>query len=106
MGLGGISHWIIILVIVLLLFGAGRVSNIMILFTSTTTQDGSIAALARTYIPPLHLVKQQGRTPPNDAWKLKARCFVPTLEMISGGCRRLDRVVFGSGVATIIRCAQ
>jgi sec-independent protein translocase protein TatA len=29
MGLGGISHWIIILVIVLLLFGAGRVSNIM-----------------------------------------------------------------------------
>ena len=29
MGLGGISHWIIILVIVLLLFGAGRISGVM-----------------------------------------------------------------------------
>jgi sec-independent protein translocase protein TatA len=29
MGLGGISHWIIILVIVLLLFGVGRISGIM-----------------------------------------------------------------------------
>lgn len=29
MGIGGISHWIIILIIVLVLFGAGRVSNIM-----------------------------------------------------------------------------
>lgn len=29
MGLGGISHWIIILVIVLVLFGAGRISKVM-----------------------------------------------------------------------------
>ena len=29
MGLGGISHWIIILLIVLVLFGAGRVSGLM-----------------------------------------------------------------------------
>ena len=29
MGLGGISHWIIILVIVLLLFGVGRISGVM-----------------------------------------------------------------------------
>ena len=29
MGLGGISHWIIILVIVLVLFGAGRISGVM-----------------------------------------------------------------------------
>ena len=29
MGLGGISHWIIILIIVLVLFGAGRIGNIM-----------------------------------------------------------------------------
>ena len=29
MGLGGISHWIIILVIVLLLFGAGRIPHAM-----------------------------------------------------------------------------
>ena len=29
MGLGGFSHWIIILIIILVLFGAGRVSNIM-----------------------------------------------------------------------------
>ena len=29
MGLSGISHWIIILVIVLVLFGAGRVSGLM-----------------------------------------------------------------------------
>jgi sec-independent protein translocase protein TatA len=29
MGLGGISHWIILLVIVLLLFGAGRISGVM-----------------------------------------------------------------------------
>jgi sec-independent protein translocase protein TatA len=29
MGAFGITHWIIILIIVLLLFGAGRVSNIM-----------------------------------------------------------------------------
>ena len=29
MGLGGISHWIIILVIVVLLFGVGRISGVM-----------------------------------------------------------------------------
>jgi len=29
MGLGGISHWIIILLIVMLLFGAGRISGVM-----------------------------------------------------------------------------
>jgi sec-independent protein translocase protein TatA len=29
MGLGGISHWIIILVIILLLFGVGRISGVM-----------------------------------------------------------------------------
>jgi len=29
MGLGGISHWIIILIIVLVIFGAGRVGNLM-----------------------------------------------------------------------------
>jgi len=29
MGLGGISHWIILLVIVLLLFGATRISSVM-----------------------------------------------------------------------------
>ena len=29
MGLSGISHWIILLVIVLILFGAGRVSGLM-----------------------------------------------------------------------------
>ena len=29
MGLSGFGHWIIILIIILVLFGAGRVSNIM-----------------------------------------------------------------------------
>jgi len=29
MGLGGISHWIVILLIVLVLFGAGRISGLM-----------------------------------------------------------------------------
>ena len=29
MGFGGVSHWIIILVIVVLLFGVGRISGVM-----------------------------------------------------------------------------
>ena len=29
MGLGGISHWIILLIIVLILFGVGRISGLM-----------------------------------------------------------------------------
>ena len=55
--------------------------------------------------PPLAPRQSCGSMPPIEAWKPKARCFVPTIERTPGDGSAQRRVMVGSAVATKNRSA-